>query len=173
VKKTCLSESGVTTLESMNLHNMDSCLRALFAKLFRRTVYHKVDSDEEIELIEHRYVVRDIYYKSHACTMNLSNVIMFQKDGIRINGAFIRYEYIPVIDRADHNVVILPTFTRIIDNKIVKGDYLSRIYIRFDSVTERESFSHNLFSKMVYVKESGKFDRSVFRFRNARKFMKK
>jgi hypothetical protein len=152
---------------------MESCLRALFAKLFKRPVYRKVSSDDEIELVEHRYVVRDIYYKSSTFSKNLSNVIMFHKDGIRINGAFVRYEYIPVINRVGNNVVILPTFTKFVDNKIVKADCLSRIYIRFDSNTERETFSHNLLSKMIYVKETGVYDRGVFKLRVARRFMSK
>lgn len=152
---------------------MESCLRALFAKFFKRPVYKRIDSDDEIELVEHRYVVRDIYYKSPHYSKNLSNVIMFHRDGIRINGAFVRYEYIPVINRVRNNVVILPTFTNFVDNKIVKADCLSRIYIRFDSNIERETFSSNLLSKMVYVKEAGIYDRGVFELGIARKFMSK
>ena len=150
---------------------MDSCLRALFAKLFGHPVYKRVGSDDEIELIEHRYVVRNIYYRNRDKVKNLSKVIMFQKDGIRINGAFVPYEYIPVIHRRDNNVVVLPTFTDIIDNKITGADYISNIIIRFGGIIERETFCQNLISKMVYTKDSGQYDKNVFRFRVARRFI--
>ena len=152
---------------------MESCLRALFTKLFKRPVYRKVGSDDEIELIEHRYVVRNILYKNRTVVKNLSNVIMFHRDGIRINGAFVRYEYIPVIHRSANNVVVLPTFTNIIDNVITKSDSVSTIHIRFGGKTECDTFAHNLLSKMVLVKESGTYDKDVFRFKVARRFMKR
>ena len=152
---------------------MDSCLRALFAKLFGRPIYKRVGSDDNIELIEHRYVVRNIYYKNRNRVKNLSKVIMFQKDGIRINGAFVPYEYIPLIHRSDNNIVVLPTFTNIIDNKIIKDDCISTIHIRFCGKIELETFCQNLLSKMEYTKESGEYDKSVFRLRAAKRFMKK
>lgn len=152
---------------------MGSCLRALFAKLFKRPVYRKVSSEDEIELIEHRYVVKNILYKNRNIVKNLSNVIMFHRDGIRINGAFVRYEYIPVIHRSTNNVVVLPTFTNIIDNVITKSDYISTIHIRFSGKTECETFAQNLLCKMVLVKESGTYDKDVFRFRVARRFITK
>lgn len=152
---------------------MESCLRALFVKLFGRPVYKRVASDDEIELIEHRYVVRNIYYSNRDTVKNLSKVIMFQKDGIRINGAFVQYEYIPVIHRSANNVVVLQTFTDIIDNKITGADYISNIIIRFGGNTELETFCQNLLSKMVYTKDSGQYDKNVFRFRVAKRFINK
>ena len=140
---------------------MDSCLELILAKLFGKPVYQKLETDEEIELVEHRYVVRNIIYKNNNRLLNLSNEIMFMKDGMQINGAFFGYEYIPMIHRPIANVIVLPTFTNIINNKIVKDDCISLIHIRFDSETERNSFSENLFNKMLYMKNTGVFDKSV------------
>lgn len=154
---------------------MESCLDTLFARLFGRrpalATYRKIASTDEIELVEHRYVVRDIYYRTNEYTVNLSNIIMFKIDGIRINGAFIRYEYIPVINKIATDIVVLPTFTNLIDDKITKADCVSNIYIRFECPTECTTFSTNLLSKMINVKENREYDKSIFKFAVAKKFM--
>ena len=145
------------------------CILHKFLK--RRHTYEKIDDD--IELVEHRYVVRDIYYQTRKRVKNLSNIIMFHHDGLQINGAFVRYEYIPVIKRIGYADVLLPTFTDIVNGKIQKADTISHIYIRFDSVTEMKTFVSNIMSKMVYVKDIGIYDKSVFSLKSAKKFCRK
>ena len=148
------------------------CLR-LFNRFFKKSLYQKIDDVDDIELVEHRYVVRDIYYQTRKRVKNLSNIIMFHHDGLQINGAFVRYEYIPVIKRIGYADVLLSTFTDIVNGKIQKADTISYIYIRFDSVTEMKTFVSNIMSKMIYIKDIGEYDKDVFNLKSAKKFCRK
>ena len=149
---------------------MDSCLRAFLEKFFKKNDYQKIDTTD-IELVEHRFVARDIYYKADDIFVNLSKIIMFHREGLEINGNFIRYEYIPVINTISPSVIMLPTFTIFDGGKIIPADNVSNIYIKFGGPIEAETFCSNLMSKMIYVKDVGGYDKNVFKFKSIRKFI--
>lgn len=146
-----------------------SCIRALKRFLLgERHDYKPVtDSDNEIELVEHKIIAKNMYYCNGDEYMRLSNVLSFHKNGIGIgDDTFIRYEYIPIFKSGSvENSVLLITFTDLIHGKIVLRDHLSQILIRFETRREVETFKRTLYDKMLYVKNHDIYDNRINRFR--------
>lgn len=145
-----------------------SCIRALKrALLGERYAYQPIaETDNEIELVEHKIITKNMYYYNGEEYLRLSNVLSFHKNGIGIGDTFIRYEYIPIFKSGSvENSVLLITFTDLVHGKIVLRDHLSQLLIRFETRRETDTFKRTLYDKMLYVKNHDTYDNRINRFK--------
>jgi hypothetical protein len=105
---------------------------------------------------------------------NLSTRISFTKSELCIGEHKIKYEYIPLFSY-NKSIFKLNIFAKLHDNKIIKSEKISNIFLHFDSDDTCKKFQEKLYDKMKYLKdyEYDTIDKSIFRFKSFREIFPK
>lgn len=109
------------------------------------------------------YVIDSCMYVHDNYDSFLSNVVNMNHDSLDFDGYHIKYEYILTFEKFYiKNTLVLTTITAI-------DSTVSFICLKFDSVQDMIQFEIRMLGKILFYKDSGKYDRHVFNF--ARKFL--
>lgn len=144
----------------------------------KRKGYNFVKNDVEVELIDETPRIQNLVscefldskYKRVAGS-DVDN-IKFREDRLDFgNGLVCKYEYIANY-LANHNIIIMTTFTDYDEFGIKKCDKLSYIYLVFDTFEPVCEFKELFEKKVLEYGSKNKFDKTVRHLNVFKKFFK-
>lgn len=105
---------------------------------------------------------------------DLGTRIYFTKNELCIGEHKIKYEYIPLFSYS-RSIFKLNVFAKLHDNKIIKSEKISNIFLHFDSDDTCKKFQVRLYDKMKYLKEYeyDTIDKSIFKFKSFKEIFPK
>lgn len=129
--------------------------------------YKPVETSENIEMMNLSSDIGTIkmvaYFSENGKRLyrkSYDSLLKFEPTGLVIEEFHLKYEWIASF-RIINNVLILLTFTDIVDNKVRKCDKLSYIVFYFDNNQFGPQFQkHFIKNVMIYMKK-GKYDVSI------------
>jgi hypothetical protein len=124
--------------------------------------------DDGIELIEDKTIVTHCWYYRG----DLSTLVYFHRNCLGIGVISIPLEYILSITVRNH-IVMLSTCVDIVGDTVVKVDRITIINLAFAKTMDVESFRKKLYDGMLYCKDHGEYDRSVFKLNIIKRFFRK
>lgn len=129
-----------------------------------------MDTAIDIEMISLFFVT----FRTVFGDKDLGTMISFTKNELCIGEHMIKYEYIPLFSY-NRSIFKLNVFAKLHDNKIVKSEKISNIFLHFDSDDTCKKFQKKLYDKMKYLKdyEYDTIDKSIFRFKSFREIFTK
>lgn len=128
-----------------------------------------MESDEDgIELVENKAIVSSCWYHGG----ELSTLIYFHRNCLGIGLISIPFEYILSITVSE-NVVRLSTCIDLIGKTVIKVDKVINIYLEFVNLMDVHSFRKKLYQGMLYCKDHGEYDKSVFSLKVVKRFFKR
>jgi hypothetical protein len=145
------------------------------AKLFTYDEHleEKTSSYVDIEMMDNKYYLLKCFYRNHKSVelIELPEVIYFYHDSIRFGDVILKYEYIANFNicKSDCKMVIINTFTRIVDGKIECVDQIGQFALIFDTNDNINYFISKLYSKLLSYKDINNFDKKILHFKNFKK----
>jgi hypothetical protein len=137
--------------------------------MFRYRSYESLQiEDDGIEMIENKAIVRRCW----TYIGDLSTLIYFHRNSLGIGVLLIPFEYILSMHIQTDNTVALTTCIHIVGDTAVKVDKVTNIYLDFVHSKDLDSFRKRLYDGMLFCKQQGQYDRSVFNLNIVKRFFK-